>query len=117
MGTVIYKICTRKVWEEATEKGSLSGVPDDVRDGFIHFSTAGQIRATAEKHFCNQDNLVLFEINASLLGGKLTWERSRNDELFPHLYDVVDVSLISQVYELSLGSDGEHIFPAEIPLR
>jgi len=116
MANIVYKICSRDVWEQAVVTGYLSGTEDDLRDGFIHFSAPHQIRATARKHFFNQENLVLLEINAPLLGDNLKWERSHNGELFPHLYDIVDVSLVSHICELPLTRIGEHIFPAEVPI-
>lgn len=116
MSRIIYKICSKDMWDRACEKGVLTDIPDDLRDGFIHFSAPDQVRETARKHFRNQDSLVLVEVDAKLLGEKLKWEISRNGELFPHLYDVLDVNLVTRVYELPVGSNEEHVFPAEVPL-
>lgn len=115
MSHIIYKICSKEIWDRACKKGILSGISDDVRDGFIHFSTPDQVRETARRHFPNQDRLVLVEVDAMQLGDKLEWEVSRNGELFPHLYDALDVNLVTRVYELPLGNNEEHVFPAEVP--
>ena len=47
----IYKIVPRALWDAAIELGSFNGSPVDAADGFIHFSTAAQLPATAVKHF------------------------------------------------------------------
>ena len=48
---MIYKICRMPDWREAERRGSFSGAGIDRRDGYIHFSTAGQVRDTAALHF------------------------------------------------------------------
>ena len=82
----IYKILPRTLWQEAQTKGVFSGAPVDLADGYIHFSTAAQVRETAAKHFAAQDDLLLLTINDQALGPALIYEPSRGGDLFPHLY-------------------------------
>ena len=91
----IYKICPASAWREAERQGVYRGSADDARDGFIHFSTAAQVAETARKHFLGQTGLFLIEVDADALGDALRWERSRNDELFPHLYGELDLGAVS----------------------
>lgn len=107
----IYKICSASAWREAERSGVYRGSADDARDGFIHFSTAAQVEGTARKHFFGQRALFLVEVDAEALGDGLRWERSRNDELFPHLYGELDLGAISRVYDLPARSDGYHDIP------
>ena len=58
----------------------------DLADGFIHFSTAEQVRETAARHFAGQDGLLLVAIDDAKLGPALKYEVSRGGALFPHLY-------------------------------
>ena len=51
MATTIYKICANALWDEAEHAGVFRGAPVDARDGFIHFSSGTQVRATAAKYF------------------------------------------------------------------
>ena len=51
----IYKICPRALWREAETAGRFDGAPVDLADGFIHFSTAAQVRETAARHFSGDD--------------------------------------------------------------
>src|ERR1700721_1532756 len=78
----IYKICPASAWREAERQGVFRGSAVDVRDGFIHFSTASQVEETARKHFAGQTGLFLIAVDVDALGAALRWERSRNDELF-----------------------------------
>ena len=48
---MIYKICPLLIWREAECQGSFPGAGIDRRDGYIHFSTAGQLRETVARHF------------------------------------------------------------------
>jgi uncharacterized protein (DUF952 family) len=41
----------------------------------------------------------------------LKWERSRNDELFPHLYGELDLGAVTVVHSINLRADGSHEIP------
>ena len=107
----IYKICPASAWREAERQGVYRGSPDDARDGFIHFSTAVQVNETARKHFFGQTGLFLIEVDADALGAALRWERSRNDELFPHLYGELDPRAATAVHQIHSRADGTHDIP------
>ena len=111
----IYKICPASAWREAERQGVYRGSADDARDGFIHFSTAPQVPETLRKHFFGQRALFLVEVDDEALGSALRWERSRNDELFPHLYGELDLGAVIGVHELLTRSDGTHVVPELMP--
>lgn len=111
----IYKICPASAWREAERQGVYRGSADDIRDGFIHFSTAAQVAETARKHFFGQTGLFLIAVDADALGDALRWERSRNDELFPHLYGELDLGAVLSVLNLNMRSDGSHDVPELAP--
>jgi uncharacterized protein (DUF952 family) len=111
----IYKICSASAWREAERSGVYRGSADDLRDGFIHFSTASQVAETARKHFFGQTALFLVEVDADALGDALRWERSRNDELFPHLYGELDLGAVTFVRDMPARSDGSHDIPELAP--
>jgi len=111
----IYKICAASAWREAERQGVYRGSADDARDGFIHFSTAAQVPETARKHFFGQRALFLVEIDGDALGDALRWERSRNDELFPHLYGELDLGAVISIINLATRSDGNHDIPELAP--
>jgi len=107
----IYKICQASAWREAERQGVYRGSADDARDGFIHFSTASQVPETERKHFFGQRALFLVQVDGDALGSALRWERSRNDELFPHLYGELDLGAVIAVINLNMRSDGYHDIP------
>ena len=108
---MIYKILPASLWAEALSTGSLRGSPLDLADGFIHFSTAFQVRDTAAKHFAGVRDLVLVAVDPEVLGTALEWEPSRDGALFPHLYAPLAVKLAAWVRPLPIGADGAHAFP------
>ena len=111
MVNLIYHICRKVEWLKAKKIGVYSGSADDERDGFIHFSTADQVVASAKKHWANVEDLVLLSVDSVVLGERLKWEPSRNNEMFPHLYGELDVEVVSDAFELIIGCNGIHEFP------
>jgi len=108
---LIYHICRKEEWAAAAAEGRYGGSSQDLADGFIHFSDASQVEASAAKHRAGQDGLVLLSVAAAALGPALKWEASRGGALFPHLYGALPVAAVRRVDELPLGPDGRHRFP------
>ena len=108
MSQFIYKIAPEALWREAEKNGRFTGAPIDIADGFIHFSTADQVRETAAKHFAGQTGLLLIAIDATRLGDALKYEVSRGGALFPHLYAPLALGAVAWVRPLPLGADGRH---------
>src|SRR4051794_33063846 len=111
MSEVIYHMCPAEAWAAALTAGSYDGTQDDRRDGFIHFSTAGQIRQSARRHRAGQEGLVLVAVETGRLGARLRWEPSRGGDRFPHLYGPLFPDEASEIVRLPFGPDGEHVFP------
>jgi len=110
MTDIIFKIAPAALWREAETQGRFTGAPIDARDGFIHFSTAAQVRETAVRHFAGAGDLVLAAVSAAGLGAALRWEPSRGGDLFPHLYGVLPLDAVLWVRPLPLVA-GRHVFP------
>jgi uncharacterized protein (DUF952 family) len=96
---LIYKILSAADWEAAHRAGRFDGSPDDLRDGFIHFSDGEQVIGTARKYFAGQTDLMLLAVDPAGLVD-LRWERSRDDALFPHLYGPLDLDAITRADRL-----------------
>ena len=110
----IYKIVPREMWSKAEAAGVFDGAPVDHADGFIHFSTAAQVRETARKHFAGQHDLLLVTIDGQKLGPALIYEPSRGGDLFPHLYGPLPLSAVIAVEALPLDEMGQHLFPEHV---
>lgn len=106
---LIFKIVPAALWHASTPAGRFAGSPVDLADGFIHFSTAAQVRATAARHFAGQPDLLLVAVSPGTLD--LVWEPSRGGDLFPHLYGDLPLSAVRWTTPLPLGADGHHVFP------
>lgn len=107
----VYKIVPQELWQPVRQSGEFAGAPIDLKDGFIHFSTAAQVRDTARLHFSGQLDLLLIAVDAAALGETLRFEPSRGGDLFPHLYATLPLSAVLWEAPLPLGEDGQHRFP------
>jgi len=108
---MIFHICRAEEWQ-ATAPEPYRGSSQDQADGFIHFSSAVQVRASAARHRAGQSGLVLLAVDPTLLGPALKWEPARDGQLFPHLYGQLPPAAVAWSAPLPLGPDGLHVFPA-----
>src|SRR3954468_16824354 len=108
---MIYHMCPAETWHAAVRAGEYRGTADDLRDGFIHFSTADQIAESARRHRAGQAGLLLIALDPARLGDRLRWEKSRGGALFRLLYGPLDPAEAAQIEPLPLGRDGFHVFP------
>jgi len=111
VSNLIYKIVPVALWRAAERAGVFHGAPVDRRDGYIHLSTAAQVRETASRHFSGQVDLLLVAYDGADLGTALKWEPSRGGALFPHFYGTLDPRAARWIKPLPLGRDGTHVFP------
>ena len=114
MDNTIYKIVPSELWQEARKAGLFKGAAIDLKDGYIHFSTAAQAIETARLHFAGEADLLLVAIDATVFGEALKWEASRGGDLFPHLYANLPLDAVLWEKPLPLGADGLHVFPPMI---
>jgi uncharacterized protein (DUF952 family) len=112
---LIYKIVPEALWRAAEALAQFDGAPVDLADGFIHFSTAAQLRDTAAKHFAGERDLLLVTVEAERLGDALKWEPSRGGDLFPHLYGPLQLADVLRIDALPLGDDATHDFSGLVP--
>ena len=109
MNSYIYKICDAGIWRAAEQAGIFTGAEIDITDGYIHFSTAAQIASTLALHFAGKDNLLLIEVDTDRLD--IRYEPARDGQLFPHLYDSLDMVHVRNIWTLTLDKDNLHILP------
>ena len=102
----VYKICTKEEWNNFKQKKSWQGSKMDVDDGFIHLSDRDQVNKTLKKYFSNQKNLILLIIKTDTLSN-LIWEKSTNEEKFPHLYSKLKLESVIDSKEIT---GDQHLF-------
>lgn len=114
MAQPIYKILPASGWTPASED-DVPWAPVDHRDGFMHCSTLAQVLETAARHFADQAELWLAEIDPALLPeGVLRWEPSRGGQLFPHVYGSVRGENVRRAWRFPRTPDGVFALPTEL---
>ncbi len=108
----VYRICETGDWERARVEGVVSRSELDLRDGFMHLSSAGQVADTLARHFAGARGLALLTIVVEQLpAAALRWEPSARGELFPHLYAELPTAAVVLAEPLPLASNGRHRLP------
>ncbi|GHA31390.1 hypothetical protein GCM10007989_29280 [Devosia pacifica] len=110
----IYKVVTNEALSEVAEGNSFIGMPVDLDDGYIHFSTAEQLAETLRRHFAGQSDLRLLAVKTSTVAQVLRWEPSRGGALFPHLYGPLPLSAVVWSEEISVSKDGNVDLPEAV---
>jgi uncharacterized protein (DUF952 family) len=102
---IVYKVLTAGD-AAALAAGMFNGAAIDVTDGYIHLSTAAQLTDTVRRHFAGQHNLTIAAVDLAALGGAVRWERSRQGQLFPHLYAPLTLASVVARGPLERAADG-----------
>ncbi len=102
----IFKILRPAEWRAFEAARQFEGSADDLRDGFIHFSTAPQVSGTLSRHFGNETEVVILRVAAAPLGDGLRWEPSRQGALFPHLYRPLRLEEVLESWTVQRGPGG-----------
>lgn len=110
--TVAYKILTKEQLTQFLKSGTFTGAPVDIADGYIHMSTAGQVRDTLDKHFAGQANLHIAAVDLVALGETVKWEVSRGRALFPHIYADLPLSAVMAHGPIEFDASGELRLPS-----
>ena len=107
--TKIFHITSRDAWQRALRSG-VYRAPSLDQQGFIHFSTAEQVVATANRHYHGQADLLLLEVDATRLAAELRYEPSAeapdSAERFPHLYGALNLDAVTRVIAFPPDADG-----------
>lgn len=107
----IFKILSADQWTLAQSEGEIRGAPIDFQDGFIHLSARDQVEETVAKHFADQDDLVLIQVDEAKLVDTLRWEESRGGALYSHVYGTIPCGAVVQTWPLQRNRNGQHRFP------
>lgn len=110
---LIFKIVREAEWLAAELTGAYDGSAHDKADGFLHFSTAPQLRGTLEKHYATETGrLVIAACDDAPFGEDLRWEVSRGGEPFPHLFASLPVKAVIATHRASYADLAKSDFAA-----
>src|ERR1700760_4417108 len=106
----IFKIVARAEWEASA--GDFEGSAHDRADGFLHFSTAGQLAETLRLYYADKDDLILVAVDADACGPALRWEHapSRGED-FPHLFGVLSCDAMKWARPIAKDAVGLFVLP------
>ena len=93
---MIYHITQQLAWEQAVLKGEYT-CDSLFTEGFIHTSTQQQVKGVYERYYKQQSSLVVLCIDESKLNTAAIFEASTNGELYPHIYDAINLEAVVEL--------------------
>lgn len=93
---MIYHIAIYSDWE-GQKYNTAFKPPSYEEEGFIHCCSRDQLNGVIERYYPNSDNLILLHIDDSRLNVPVKYEKSTNDELFPHVFGPINKESIIRV--------------------
>ena len=113
---VVYKILCDEDAARFRASGTFAGSPLDLRDGYIHLSTATQLRQALALHYKGARDLAVLGIDlAAVPAEAVRWEPSRGGQLFPHLYDALPWASVVEELVVDVDADGVSMLPSGFP--
>ncbi len=110
---MIYHITTESEWLHAKTIGAYKPSAFD-REGFIHTSEAHQVLGVAHRYYQGQRDLVILCIDEHRVAAEIKREPATNNELFPHIYGLLNVDAVVSIVSFPLQADGTFELPSEI---
>jgi uncharacterized protein (DUF952 family) len=93
---MVYHVTTRAAWQACSAKETYA--PDGFEKiGFIHACSLEQLNGVLQRYFQGQTQLLLLEIQETELVPILKYEIATGNELFPHIYGMINKSAVKAV--------------------
>ena len=108
---MIFHLTSENLWNESRSRGEYAAA-SLASEGFIHFSTFGQILSVANLFYKNCSDPVLLAVENNPLEG-LKWEGENGLE-FPHLYRPLKTEEVITVIPLLKNERGEFVSSLEL---
>lgn len=106
---MIYHLATQEDWAMAQTLGYYT-TPTFQTEGFIHCSTALQVRSVLNYRFHGRPDMVLLVINTDALTSPVQFDPNQAPDgiidHFPHIYGSLNLDAIVQVMPLTPNADG-----------
>ncbi len=104
----VFHLAQRDEWIDAVAVGGPYTPSAFADDGFVHCSTTLQVERTANTWFAGRDDLVLVELDPTMLGDTLVFEPGSlgEAELFPHVYAPIPLAAVRDAAPLRRDRDG-----------
>jgi uncharacterized protein (DUF952 family) len=110
----IFHIFEKARWAEAQARGEYFPEAFE-KEGFIHFSSKHQLKATAERYYKGQAGLGVLKVEVGRLKAPLRYENlTGGEELFPHLYGPLNLDAVTQIVLLGLTHEGAFLWSDDL---
>jgi uncharacterized protein (DUF952 family) len=106
----IFHIIGAADWASAETSGTYA--PESLAsEGFVHFSFADQVAATANRYYRAEPQLQLIEVESTLVEAELIVEDLIGSGTeFPHVYGPVPLMAVVAVHALERDAAGDYQF-------
>lgn len=107
----VYHILNPIAWQAALTRGSYE--PSAFKkEGFIHCSDLYQVEMVANFFYSKMEKADVLQIDPDKAGAPLVYENSNGEDmLFPHLYGILPVEAVEEVFSLERNPEGRWILP------
>ena len=118
---MIFHITTQMAWNEAKDAGEYRAA-SLLTEGFIHCSTLSQVIPVANLYYEGQSDMILLQIEPTLLSSDLKWEPPsggtpppgvHEGDPFPHVYGPINLDAVVSIVELVTDSNGQFALPKQ----
>lgn len=111
--TSIFHLVSGPEWHAACELGRYA--PESLNaEGFVHFSFAEQVAATANRYYRDRDDLLVVEFDPSRLEEPVVVEDTTGrGEAFPHVYEAIPTAAAIAIHPLDRDASGAFVFAVE----
>ena len=107
----VCKIMPQEEWDESIGAGKayVAVSEADLRDGYLHCSSAEQVPGTLAKWYTALDSVMVVTIDPARLGSEVKWEPNAVGELFPHIYGPIVPEAVAGVAKMRRDSTGAFV--------
>jgi glutathione S-transferase len=103
----IYHLALASAWDESADEYRGSTIDQSLAEvGFVHGSTAGQVKRIADLFYRDRDDVVLLRIDPRRLNVPVRFEADETGERFPHIYGPVPKDAVVSATRLPRRADG-----------
>ncbi len=104
---IIYHLTGRAEWE-GSPPGEDYRAESLAQEGFLHCSRdEDQLLAVANRLFAGRADLLVLDVDASLLHAPVKHEASRSGEIYPHIFGPLNTDAVVRVRLVTGETDGK----------
>jgi uncharacterized protein (DUF952 family) len=93
-------VTSKTAWEGSIPSGRYFPPGFDA-EGFIHCCHRSQLERVLRDHFATQGEVLLVELETSLISAGVRYERAANGDDYPHIYGPIEPGAVIQTMQAS----------------